>query len=231
MIAFLEVIAYPWACKGQGRTYANSPPAAPRFACDLLEAKPQPMANPLRREARRTGRRLRPPKPSRTNPAVGSPPGRARYCHSWCPAMKHGLLPVSPFRPHPAGRPHGADTWYAENPPTSLPESVPPALSPTCRSLCPSLVTSSRWLWRTCASRPPPPVVGPHGADRQRRPPEGRTKASLQARASATQGIPSPRLSFPPQPPGCEAWARGERTPPPAACGRTRGARSVPAGG
>ena len=52
---------------GQGRTYANSPPAVPRFARDLLRAPPRPMANPFDATGIDTGDGIASPEPSPTN--------------------------------------------------------------------------------------------------------------------------------------------------------------------
>ena len=51
----------------EGRTYANSPPAVSRFACDLFGAKPQPMADPFDAARIEMGDGIASPKPSTTN--------------------------------------------------------------------------------------------------------------------------------------------------------------------
>jgi hypothetical protein len=63
----LDDSAHPELRISEGRTYANSPPAVPSFACDLFGAKPQPMADPFDATRIEMGDGIASPKPSTTN--------------------------------------------------------------------------------------------------------------------------------------------------------------------
>lgn len=63
----IPLCANPELRISEGRTYANSPPTVPRFACDLSGAKPQPMADPFDAVRIEMGDGIASPKPSTTN--------------------------------------------------------------------------------------------------------------------------------------------------------------------